>query len=64
VIPVREEEAIVDKRPVVKEEVVISKEPVTRERTVEADVRREEFDVKPSSDAVRVKDDVKGRGRE
>jgi uncharacterized protein (TIGR02271 family) len=64
VIPVREEEAIVEKRPVVKEEVVISKEPVTRERTVEADVRREEFDVEPSSDDIRVKDDMKGRGRE
>ncbi len=64
VIPVMGEEAVVEKRPVVKEEVVISKEPVTREQSVEADVRREEFDVKPSSKDIRVKDDTKGRGRE
>jgi len=64
VIPVMGEEAVVEKRPVVKEEVVISKESVTRDRTVEADVRREEFDVKPSSKDIPVKDDMKGRGRE
>jgi uncharacterized protein (TIGR02271 family) len=64
VVPVTEEEAIVEKRPVVKEEVVISKVPVTEQRTVEADVRREEFDVKPSSANIRVKNDLKGRGGE
>jgi uncharacterized protein (TIGR02271 family) len=62
VVPVMEEEAVIEKRPVVKEEIVISKEPKTTQRTVEADVRREEVDVKPSSGDVRVKDDVRGRG--
>jgi len=61
-IPVMEEEAVVEKRPIVREEIVISKEPKTIERTVEADVRREEVDVRPSSGNIRVKDDdVKGR---
>jgi len=60
VVPVMEEEAVVEKRPVVKEEIVISKKPTTTERTVETDLRREEVDIKRSSDNVRVKDDVKG----
>jgi len=64
VIPVIEEEAVIEKRPVVKEEIVISKESTTRDRTVEADVRREEVDVKPSTGDIRVRDDVKGRGGE
>jgi uncharacterized protein (TIGR02271 family) len=64
VVPVMEEEAVVEKRPVVKEEIVISKHPVTREETVEADVRREEFDIKRSSDHIRFNDDLKGRGGE
>jgi uncharacterized protein (TIGR02271 family) len=64
VVPVMEEEAMIEKRPVVKEEIVISKEPTTTQRTVEADVRREEIDVRPSSDNVRVSDDMKGRGGE
>jgi uncharacterized protein (TIGR02271 family) len=59
VVPVIEEEAVIEKRPVVKEEIVISKEVKTTDRTVEADVRREEVDVKPSSENIRVKDDVK-----
>ena len=57
VVPVIEEEVIVEKRPVVKEEVVVSKAKVAGERTVEADVRREEVDVKPSSSDIRVNDD-------
>ena len=57
-----EEEAVVETHPVVKEEIVISKEPVMRQETVEADVRRKEFDIKPSSDDIRVRDDLKGRG--
>jgi len=64
VIPIIEEQAIVEKRPVVKEEIIISKEPTTRQRTVEADVRREEVDVQPSSDDVRVRDDRTNRGGE
>lgn len=63
-VPVMEEEAVIEKRPVVKEEVVISKRPTTTQRTVEADVKREEIDIEPSSENVRVKDDVKGRGGE
>lgn len=62
VVPVMEEEAVVEKRPVVKEEIVISKAPTTTERTVEADVRREEVDVHPSSGDVRVNDQTKRRG--
>jgi len=64
VIPVMGEEAVIEKRPVVKEEIVISKVPVTTQQTVETDVRREEFDVKPSSSKVRVSDDLRGRGGE
>jgi uncharacterized protein (TIGR02271 family) len=44
-VPVVEEEIVVDKRPVVKEELVVSKETITDRDTVEADVRRERFDV-------------------
>jgi stress response protein YsnF len=63
-----EEEVIVEKRPVVKEEVIVSKAKVAGERTVDADVRREEVDVKPSSSDIRVndnrdtRDDRKNRG--
>ena len=63
VVPVIEEEVVVEKRPVVKEEVVVSKAKVAGERTVEADLRREEVDVTPSSNDVRVKDDRKNLGR-
>jgi uncharacterized protein (TIGR02271 family) len=68
VVPVVEEEVIVEKRPVVKEEVIVSKAKVAGERTVDADVRREEVDVKPSSSDIRVndnrdtRDDRKNRG--
>jgi uncharacterized protein (TIGR02271 family) len=44
-VPVVEEEVVVDKRPVVKEEIVISKERISETEQVEADVRREEFDI-------------------
>jgi uncharacterized protein (TIGR02271 family) len=44
-VPVVEEEVVVEKRPVVKEEIVISKERITETEQVEADVRREEFDI-------------------
>jgi len=62
VVPVMEEEAVVEKRPVVKEQIVITKEPVTTRRTVEADVQHEEIDVEPSSGDVRLRDDVTQRG--
>jgi len=64
VVPVMEEEAVVEKRLVVKEEIVISKAPVTTQRIIETDVRREEVDVKPSSGDIRVKDGMRGRGGE
>jgi len=44
-VPLREEELVVEKRPVVKEELVIGKRVVEEHETVEADLRREEFDV-------------------
>ncbi len=63
-VPVMQEEAVVEKRPVVKEEIVVTKQPTTVERTVEADVRREEVDVTPSSGNILFKDDTKERGSE
>jgi uncharacterized protein (TIGR02271 family) len=44
-IPLMEEEVIVEKRPVVKEELVVGKRVVEERDTVEAEVRREEFDI-------------------
>jgi uncharacterized protein (TIGR02271 family) len=61
-IPVTEEEVVVEKRPVVKEEVIVGREPVITRRTVETDVRREEIDVNPSSDNVRIRDERQNRG--
>jgi len=54
-IPIIEEELVVEKRAVIKEELVISKEVITESETVEADVRREQFDI-TSSDAEYVVD--------
>jgi uncharacterized protein (TIGR02271 family) len=45
VIPLTEEEVVVEKRPVAKEEIRIRKEVVEDTEVVEADVRREEIDV-------------------
>jgi uncharacterized protein (TIGR02271 family) len=45
VVPVIEEEVVVEKRPVVKEEVRIRKDVVEDTEVVEEDVRREEIDV-------------------
>lgn len=45
VVPVVEEQAVVEKRPVVKEEVVIGKERVRDDQTIEADLRKERLDV-------------------
>jgi len=44
-IPLSEEELVVNKRPVVKEELVVGKRIVEERDTVEADLRREEFDI-------------------
>jgi uncharacterized protein (TIGR02271 family) len=44
-VPVTEEEAVVEKRPVAKEEVRIRKDVVEDTETVEEDVRREEVEV-------------------
>jgi uncharacterized protein (TIGR02271 family) len=44
-VPLTQEEAVVDKRAVVKEELVIGKRVVEEQKTVDADVRREEFDI-------------------
>jgi len=44
-VPLMEEEVIVEKRPVVKEELVIGKRVVEEQQVVEAEVRREQFDV-------------------
>jgi uncharacterized protein (TIGR02271 family) len=53
VVPVIEEEVVVEKRPVAKEEVRIRKDVVSDTETVEEDVRREE---------VEVEDDTERRG--
>jgi uncharacterized protein (TIGR02271 family) len=53
VVPITEEEVVVEKRPVVKEEVRIRKDVVEDTETVEEDVRREE---------VEVEDDTERRG--
>lgn len=45
VVPVIEEEVVVEKRPVVKEELRIRKEVVEDEEIVEEDVRKEEVDI-------------------
>ena len=44
-IPLTEEQVVVDKRAVVKEELVVGKRVVEEQEVVEADVRREEFDI-------------------
>jgi uncharacterized protein (TIGR02271 family) len=45
VVPVIEEEVVVEKRPVVKEEIRIRKHVIEDEAIVEEDVRREEVEV-------------------
>jgi len=58
-VPVVEEEVVVDKRPVVKEEIVVSKERVSETKNVDADLEREEFDIKKDG---RVDEPSRGRG--
>jgi uncharacterized protein (TIGR02271 family) len=49
VMPVTEEEVVVEKRPVVKEEIRVRKDVVQDEEVVEEDVRREEVDVEDAT---------------
>jgi uncharacterized protein (TIGR02271 family) len=48
-VPLMEEEAVVDKRPVVKEELVVGKRVVEDQKTIDTEVRREEFDIDKSN---------------
>ena len=59
-VPLMEEEVIVEKRPVVKEELVVGKRVVEEREEVEADVRREEFDIDENLD--RASRERSGRG--
>ena len=52
VVPVVEEEVVVEKRPVVKEEIHIRKEVVEETEVVEEDVRREEVEVADETEGV------------
>jgi uncharacterized protein (TIGR02271 family) len=58
-IPVVEEELVVDKRVVVKEELVITKEKVVGTERVDAEVRKEEFDI--AGDPGLLNDDLTAR---
>lgn len=49
-VPIYEEEAVVEKRPVLKEEVIISKRPTETTQTIEADLRKERIDVDEHAD--------------
>jgi len=44
-VPLVEEEVIVEKRPVVKEELVLGKDTVTETQEVDAELRKEKFDI-------------------
>jgi uncharacterized protein (TIGR02271 family) len=51
-VPVTEEQISVSKTPVVKEELIVSKEKVIEDETIQADLRKERFDVKDEGGAV------------
>jgi uncharacterized protein (TIGR02271 family) len=59
-VPLMEEEVTVEKRPVVKEELVVGKRVVEDRDQVEAEVRREEFDIDERVEAA--SRDRSGRG--
>jgi uncharacterized protein (TIGR02271 family) len=61
-IPLKEEEVLVEKRPVVKEELVVGKRVVEDKDVVETDVRREEFDIDERAD--KTSTDTTGRRRD
>lgn len=48
-VPLVEEEAVVEKRPILKEELVIKKHAVPDTKQVEADIRRERIDVEDTT---------------
>lgn len=58
-MPITEEELVVEKRPVVKEELVIGKRTVEEQDTVEADLRKEKFDIDKDT---HVTSRMRGRG--
>lgn len=60
-IPVVEEEIVTEKRPVVKEELVVGKERVQDVENVEADLRKERFDVRKEGQVVEETDRTKPR---
>jgi uncharacterized protein (TIGR02271 family) len=63
-MPVTEEEVVVEKRPVVKEEIRVRKDVAQDEEVVEEDVRREEVDVEDATERhTDLDDDTKRRGR-
>jgi photosynthetic reaction center H subunit len=62
IIPLYEEELVIEKRMVAREELVVRKRHVTVEQTVEADLRRERADVHQEGD-VRVHDHTAGDPR-
>jgi uncharacterized protein (TIGR02271 family) len=50
VVPVTEEEVVVDKRAVAKEEIRLRKDAVEDTEVVEEDIRREEVDVEDATE--------------
>ncbi len=44
-VPVTEEEVVVEKQPVVKEEIRLRKEVIEEEEVIEEDVRKEDVDI-------------------
>ena len=50
IVPVVEEEVVVEKRPMVKEEIRLRKDVVEDEGVVEEDVRKEEIDVEDQTE--------------
>jgi uncharacterized protein (TIGR02271 family) len=60
-VPLVEEEVIVEKRPIVKEELVISKDTVTETQDVDAEVRKEKFDIEDTRTPTRDRSRKEGR---
>jgi uncharacterized protein (TIGR02271 family) len=60
-IPLTEEEAVVEKRPVAREELIVRKRPVEETEEVEADLRRERIDVRKHGH-VEEREEEEGRG--
>jgi len=64
IVPVVEEEVIVEKRPVVKEEIRVRKDVVQDEEIVEADVRKEEVDIEDTTTRGTDRGTERGTGRD